>query len=794
MKRILTFILFSFILFSFSKLNAQSTTENLRFGDEAFSDADYFSAAYYFKTLLDVDSSNLNLVNKYAESNRLMFNYPEAEKWYDYISRKDSKNEFPLAIFWKAEMQKPQGKYKLASENFSNYYNSHKSEDNYFTQKSKHEIESCEFAIQLMKDTIPAIVGHLNTNINSVYSDFGAVQLGDTALMFSSLRSNNKTVEESSMLQEKILAKIFKAKSTAAGWNMAKPDNSQLNNEISHNANVAFSSDHKTAIFSRCVGEKIGKLTFYLYKSEFKDGRWQTPEKLNDKINLAGYINTQPTIAVNEKKEKILYFISNRPGGIGNFDIWYSVIKNGTFNEPVNLGSTINTPGNENTPFYYNAKGTLFFSSDWHNGLGGYDVFKSFGSLNEWTSAENVGFPLNSSYNDLYYTVNENDSDGYFTSNRPGSFFIKGETCCNDIYSYEWTGNKKTKPKVIDLVLKDTIDIKEKIKELLPLTLYFHNDEPDPATLDTTTKKNYKSTLADYFTLKDKYRKEYSKGLKNKAKTKAENDIDDFFKDFVEAGFNNLQMFTEWLAKDLENGSVVRITVKGYCSPLHTTDYNNNLAKRRISSLKNFFLEYENGFFLKYLNNTSKTGGKLEIYEDAIGKTQSSTLVSDNPNDERNSVYSRAAALERRIQIIFYDSDSKKPIVKKEEAFPEMQLDKDTLNVGKVTKGFKSVHVFTFQNTGKESLKITSVDANCQCITTDWSDKELLPGAKSEINVLFDSKDDVGKINSEIIIKSNAKSGDKKIKVLANIVEPPKIETPKKTTNTKTTTTKKPKK
>jgi len=128
------------------------------------------------------------------------------------------------------------------------------------------------------------------------------------------------------------------------------------------------------------------------------------------------------------------------------------------------------------------------------------------------------------SYNDLYFTVNETDTDGYFTSNRPGSFYIKGETCCNDIWSYEWLKSKKIKKDTVTAVVPvavDTVSYEQNIIDLLPLTLYFHNDIPDPDSKDTLTKLNYKTTLADYIEMKGQYEIEYSAGLKGNDKIKA---------------------------------------------------------------------------------------------------------------------------------------------------------------------------------------------------------------------------------------------------------------------------------
>lgn len=125
-----------------------------------------------------------------------------------------------------------------------------------------------------------------------------------------------------------------------------------------------------------------------------------------------------------------------------------------------------------------------------------------------------------------------------------------------------------------------------------------------------------------------------------------------FFEDSVEAGMQDLEKFAQLLQQVLARGEQVKITMKGFCSPLASTDYNINLAKRRISSLQNYFAEYNNGEFLKYINKTDTlVKGSIEYTNEDIGELPVSK-VSDDVKDTRNSVYSPYAAMERKIQIL----------------------------------------------------------------------------------------------------------------------------------------------
>jgi site-specific recombinase XerD len=123
----------------------------------------------------------------------------------------------------------------------------------------------------------------------------------------------------------------------------------------------------------------------------------------------------------------------------------------------------------------------------------------------------------------------------------------------------------------------------------------------------------------------------------------------------VEAGMQDLEKFAKLMEEVLARGEKVKITMKGYCSPLASTDYNVNLAKRRISSLRNYFGEYKDGVFKKYISEENPAAATLLLTDVEIGELPLSN-VSDDVKDVKNSVYSPYAARERKIQIIAVSS------------------------------------------------------------------------------------------------------------------------------------------
>lgn len=322
------------------------------------------------------------------------------------------------------------------------------------------------------------------------------------------------------------------------------------------------------------------------------------------------------------------------------------------FLEPKNL-EWCNTAENDISPYFHNGSQTLFFSSDGRCGLGGYDVFEVKKGGN-WSEVHNVGIPINSSYNDIYYSLDDNSNAGFVSSNRLGSFYLdpNNKTCCNDIYRIYYK-DKPVNPGEIPPPVKsvDTVPPPpsfEKLEDFLPLALYFDNDEPDKRTDKTTTKKTYEETFDKFYPRKKEFIKQYTKPIENEEEVdEASLNIEAFFMESVKKGFDHLQLFSEILLKRLEGGDRVEIVIKGYTSPRAKTDYNESLAQRRISSLRNQFEQWHDSIFKAYL-----TAGKLIITEAPFGESQAATGISDDLFDERNSIYSVGASRERRVEII----------------------------------------------------------------------------------------------------------------------------------------------
>jgi outer membrane protein OmpA-like peptidoglycan-associated protein len=176
--------------------------------------------------------------------------------------------------------------------------------------------------------------------------------------------------------------------------------------------------DNNTLYYTVCKYTKNN--TYYncdIYYSENVYGDWTKIKGVSDRINQSTTWESQPTIS---SDGKTLYFISDRPGGNGGYDIYKSVKNDkGEWSYPVNLGSRVNSNGNEKSPFIHPDGKTLYFSTDGWMGLGGFDIFYSrLDSAGTWTKPRNIGYPINSADDEVGFFVSTDGSHGFFASNK----------------------------------------------------------------------------------------------------------------------------------------------------------------------------------------------------------------------------------------------------------------------------------------------------------------------------------------------------------------------------------------
>ncbi|GLU43220.1 cell envelope biogenesis protein OmpA [Muricauda sp. NBRC 101325] len=275
-----------------------------------------------------------------------------------------------------------------------------------------------------------------NMGINSPYSDFSPMFHNDSEIVYSSAKDSSIFVTRKYKWTNQPFLDLYVAKQkNEEGDLMGSRKFSKKINTKYHEASMAFSPDQKTIYFTRNnYGKKLkrgknGINHLKIYRSSLVDGEWTSAKELP--FNSDDYSTGHPTISPDGKK---MYFVSDRPGGFGQTDIYeVDILENGTFSEPRNLGRSVNTAAKEMFP--YIASNALYFSSDRSMGLGGLDVYKSEFTGEVFSVGVNLGTPINSRRDDFSYIIDTKGIQGYFASNRKGG---KGD---DDIYSFKYSPN-----------------------------------------------------------------------------------------------------------------------------------------------------------------------------------------------------------------------------------------------------------------------------------------------------------------------------------------------------------------
>ncbi len=266
-------------------------------------------------------------------------------------------------------------------------------------------------------------------NMNTEADDFGPVFYRDSNIIFSSTRTYLKMLERKWNWNRQPFLDFYIGTYDTITYQIRniRPFNFKFNRKY-HEGTATVSKDGNYIIFTSDIYGKPGKDKTYhlgLFESYFKNGHWSKPKPLP--FNSKDYSVGHPTLTPDGH---VLYFVSDMPGGIGGTDIYMAYRLGDTaWSKPKNLGKGINTEGNEMFPFYQ-AKGYLFFASDGHPGLGGLDIFVAT-RVNDtvFEDITNLGYPINSSYDDFSLIADDSLKYCYFASNRKGG---KGE---DDLYA-----------------------------------------------------------------------------------------------------------------------------------------------------------------------------------------------------------------------------------------------------------------------------------------------------------------------------------------------------------------------
>lgn len=595
---------------------------------------DYIEALKYYDQALALEPNSIALHWKIAQANQQFKDYKTAARYFLKVYEQDPDGQqFPEAQLQYALMLKQQGLYKEALAQFKEVkkkFSEDKKSNGYL--KSNQEIIACNWVLKQLKYVSAEELADLKKHpVNTVDAEFAHLFWNDT-LVYSSLKADSIADD-----QEQILSKHYKLDI----YQFPSPKDVQqlvLNgqkNQFEY-GNFCIAPDSSFALCSECT-RSPNQFRCHIVRALPMNGSWS----LDSTFRLDGLqdsYNSMPHLFELNTKLMLVYS-AQQANGLGGTDLWIATInKEGQIIEANNLG-VLNSIENEVSPWYDPLFKRLYFSSTWHAGFGGFDIFYSnLQADGSFGPPINLGLPFNSPANDLYFFCQADTA--YLSSNRLGSLYASHPTCCSDVFYQELPRPKEKK----DQIISETVQVVK-----LPIKLYFENDHPNPKSTADFTELSYEETYLKYKGQYPVYLQKVTEGRDATATSQQTQSLLEFFESEVDKGMQDLALFREQVWQELQSGKQVSIMVQGYASPLAKSDYNVHLTNRRISAIKNYFEEIDGGKFAPYMLTTPS---RLQFIEVPMGEYKANKDVSDNYYDQRNSVYSKDASLERRIEII----------------------------------------------------------------------------------------------------------------------------------------------
>lgn len=425
-----------------SELLQKKSGKTWRLAKEAKRTNNNYLALEYFDQLYALDSNDLDLIYEMAELYRRTNNYKLAEKFYSTITSSKLGNKHPETYFYLGQAQKSNQKYADALKSFEKFKKMASAlGDARLSKLYKIEIAGCKLAIDSTESKVQT--ASLGNNVNQPHIDFSPIPLSDEKIIYGSFKENKERVYalNDTLPLEVDKRRFYIAEKIDNTWKRTSPLPNPFNDDEFDVANGCFSLDSSRFYFTKCQPNWQYKMICAIYESKLSNGKWSSPEKLNELVNLPNFTSTHPTMGRESRRNReVMYFASDREGSKGGMDIWFSEYdpRKKDFRKPRNVGSRLNTVGNEMTPFYDLASKTLYFATDGWPSIGGLDVYASIGEASSWQPAVWGGNGINSSADDLDFALKPSNRGGFFVSNRKGGESLYHETCCDDIYEFEY--------------------------------------------------------------------------------------------------------------------------------------------------------------------------------------------------------------------------------------------------------------------------------------------------------------------------------------------------------------------
>ncbi|MEM6398072.1 MAG: OmpA family protein [Bacteroidota bacterium] len=376
-----------------------------------------------------------SLVAKIAYYNYQLRDYAAAQRGYKRLFRRReaADSTFNDQRFYYGQALKSRGEYDDAIMVFMDYLR-HET-DPEMRSRAQLEITGAELGQNMPENTSEVEVEIMDRRVLGTFSEYSpALSEDETTLYFSTWKTSDPA-NLLAMDDEANVSRVFKTVKDEEGeWQRPEPLGVEVNRPEVHTANPAISADGRRLFYNRLILEGNKPIDARIYVSDIDDEGWKSGNEV-DGLGGGEYLALQPNVGELFGGE-VLFFVSDMDGGFGGYDIYYAPYRgDGSYGTPINLGETVNTPGDDVSPFFFD--GTLYFSTDGLPTIGGRDIYYTVWNGAEWSQPENMGAGFNSPADDQSFKLYGDGFVGFMTSNREGGRSIKSKTCCDDIYSFE---------------------------------------------------------------------------------------------------------------------------------------------------------------------------------------------------------------------------------------------------------------------------------------------------------------------------------------------------------------------
>ena len=770
------YIRFGFIFLFLSAtiwLGAQPLKEipfrfKLEAADSSYYKNDYYNAIEWYNEVYREDRQNKYL-DRLAELYFTVRDYKKAERWLGRLIERDKSNEFPQARLRYAKALKMNGKYDQSAIQLQEIING----DFPTSDKSRAQLElkGITLAESLVRPDNIAVV-NVGTRVNTRNSEASPVPVSGGDLYFISFGENKVIMPSDEEINAQ--AKIFVAKMNENGefTRRATALDEVSPGQNGHIGNVFVAPDGRSMYFTYFLldGSKLDQSEIY-YASSSGRG-WSSPRKVEGLPEL-GIVKNPSTGTL--LGQKVLFFAYDGTGA-GGFDIFYAPLESDTqVGDVVPVGGGINTAGDEVSPIF--SSNTLYFSTNGHPSIGGFDIYSALWTGDSWTRIENMGKGINSTLDETYYFPSGDQINGFLVSNREGTRSVLSSTCCDDIFQLE---DKTIIIRLLATVLEGEEALNGASIAVFPVEqnewgspdIQYNEDgneftfsiDADKAYQVVVSREGFTSDTVAFNTVGVTESKDFRGTFRlqripeeEEVETIALNEpirLNNIYYDFDDDQIKiEAEEDLDYLYDLLSEYPNMVIELSSHTDSRGSDSYNLDLSQRRANSAKAYLVD-------RGINED-------RIVAVGYGETRILNHCTNGVNcsDEEHQ-------LNRRTEFTIIEGPTTIPVKRETRKvrdrsqeggteqsvqYPVIEFSQEMYDLGSVQKPAIKSGQIEFTNTGNAPLEI-EVASGCDCTTLDWPRTPIPPGGKGIIQIQYDSsKRDVGLQEVTVDILSNTK-------------------------------------